>query len=426
MDSIPTATQEALDYEKTNWANGSVFDQESYKVPAETADRDDQPGTPLKVEQETDTSKYLLPPMTSMSRFIYQSENLLGLPVPASAAILWPYSPKTHTDGKIPVVAWAHGTSGVFAENAPSNHTGLWQHFLAPYQLVSAGYVVVMPDYAGLGVAKTAKGEKVVHQYLACPAHANDVVFAVEAAQRVWKDELSKDWVVIGGSQGGGAAWAVAERQARIPVDGYLGAVAMSPFTSLLALEDPFLSVLTLAMMPGWVSWDEEEKLKNLVTEEGRRRLKMIEEIGAGTAASVPLLLEDGLLEDGWQLYTPFHNYLEEVENGERDIAGPLLVMHGDTDDQVSIKGTVDAVANMAENWPESSLEFVRLPGVSHVPAMQAGQRLWMEWIADRFSGCDVKKGVTTRTLSTARPGRSYQGQHNWYLEAATKPYHAP
>ncbi|KAL8648572.1 MAG: hypothetical protein Q9226_005934, partial [Calogaya cf. arnoldii] len=411
---------------KTNWANGSVFDQEFYQVPSETADRDDQPGTPLKIEHETDTSKYLLPPMTSMSRFIYQSENLLGLPVPASAAILWPYSSKTHTDGKFAVVAWAHGTSGVFAENAPSNHRSLWQHFLAPYQLVSAGYVVVMPDYAGLGVAKTAKGEKVVHQYLACPAHANDVVYAVQAAQSVWKDELSKNWVVIGGSQGGGAAWAVAERQARKPVDGYLGAVAVSPVTSLLALEDPFLSVLALAMMPGWVAWDELEKLEKIVTEEGRRRLKMIEEIGAGTAASVPLLLEDGLLKDGWQLYTPFHSYLEEVENGEREIAGPLLVMHGETDHQVSIKGTVDAVANMAVNWPESSLEFVRLPGVSHVPAMQAGQRLWMEWIADRFSGCDVKKGVTTTTLSIARLGRSYQDQHSWYLEAATKPYHAP
>ncbi|KAL8753448.1 MAG: hypothetical protein Q9199_005045 [Rusavskia elegans] len=212
MDALPTAAQDALRYEKMNWANGSVFDQEFYQVPPRVDGDKVLPGTPLKIEHETDTSKYLLPPMTSMSRFVYQSENLLGLPVPASAAILWPYSPKTHADGKYPVVAWAHGTSGIFAENAPSNHRSLWQHFLAPYLLVSAGYVVVMPDYAGLGVSKTAKGEKIVHQYLACPAHANDVVFAVQAAQSVWKDELSKDWVVIGHSQGGGAAWAVAER----------------------------------------------------------------------------------------------------------------------------------------------------------------------------------------------------------------------
>ena len=36
-----------------------------------------------------------------------------------------------------------------------------------------------------------------------------------------------------------------------------------------------------------------------LVTEEGRKRLEVIEEIGAGTAASMPLLLADGLVE-GW------------------------------------------------------------------------------------------------------------------------------
>ncbi|KAI4269859.1 MAG: hypothetical protein L6R38_007308 [Xanthoria sp. 2 TBL-2021] len=426
MDAISTAAQDALRYEKTNWANGSVFEQEFYQVPAQADDNKEPPGAPLKVEHETDTSKYLLPPMTSMSRFIYQSENLLGLPVPASAAILWPYSPKRHTDGKYPVVAWAHGTSGIFAENAPSNHRSLWQHFLAPYQLVSAGYVVVMPDYAGLGVSKTAKGEKIVHQYLACPAHANDVAYAVQAAQSVWKDELSKDWVVIGHSQGGGAAWAVAERQARNPVDGYLGAVAVSPFTRLYGLEDPFCSVLALAMTPGWVDWDKEENLSNLVTEEGRKRLKIIEEIGAGTSASLPLLLAEGLLKPGWQSNRAFRNFLEEVENGGKEIGGPLLVIHGETDERLCIDATANAVANTAQDWPESRLEFIRLPGVSHVPALQAGQRVWMDWIADRFAGRDVKQGVTTMTLKTARPGRSYQKEHNWYLEAATEPFHAP
>ncbi|KAI4259759.1 MAG: hypothetical protein L6R42_004404 [Xanthoria sp. 1 TBL-2021] len=426
MDAIPTAAQDALRYEKTNWANGSVFDQEFYQVPPRVDGDKELPGAPLKVEHETDTSKYLLPPMTSMSRFIYQSENLLGLSVPASAAILWPYSPKTHTDGKYPVIAWAHGTSGIFAENAPSNHRSLWQHFLAPYQLVSAGYAVVMPDYAGLGVSKTAKGEKIVHQYLACPAHANDVVFAVQAAQSVWKDELSKDWVVIGHSQGGGAAWAVAERQARKPVDGYLGAVAVSPFTTLYELEDPFCSVLAHAMTPGWVDWDEEEKSSNLVTEDGRKRLKIIEEIGAGTSASLPLLLADGLMKPGWQLNRAFRNFLEEVENGGKEIGGPLLVIHGETDERLCIDATANAVANTAQDWPESRLEFIRLPGVSHVPALQAGQRVWMDWIADRFAGREVKQGVTTMTLKTARPGRSYQKEHNWYLEAATEPFHAP
>lgn len=103
-----------------------------------------------------------------------------------------------------------------------------------------------------------------------------------------------------------------------------------------------------------------------------------------------------------------------------------MLVIHGETDHQVSVKGTVNAVEETKRLFPESQLEFVRLPSVSHVPAMTASQRVWMDWIADRFAGREVGKGVTTRTLSPARPKASYQQEHNWYLEAATEPYHAP
>ena len=65
METLPPATQAALDYEKTNWAHGSVFDQEFYQVPPPRLDTAPPPGTPLKIEHDTDTSRYLLPPMTS-------------------------------------------------------------------------------------------------------------------------------------------------------------------------------------------------------------------------------------------------------------------------------------------------------------------------------------------------------------------------
>ncbi|KAL8993304.1 MAG: hypothetical protein Q9169_006440, partial [Polycauliona sp. 2 TL-2023] len=360
MDPAMQAHQDALAYEKTNYAHGPVSTQDFYTVPPPTTTNNTpnaSPGTVLKTEFETDVSKYLLPPMTSLSRFLYQTASLSNIPTPTSAAVLWPYSPKTHhTDGKYPVIVWAHGTSSVFAEHAPSNHRALWQHFLGPYQLVGAGYVVIMPDYAGLGVSKTARGEKIVHQYLAAPAHANDVVYAVQAARSIWPGELSREWLVIGHSQGGTAAWGVAQRQAREAVEGYLGAVAVAPVTSAARLEEPFVSVLGLAMMAGWAEWDKDAKISDLVTEEGAKRLKMIEESGAGTSAGIPLLLADGLLKPGWQSNESFKKYSDVVENGGREIAGPLLVLHGDTDQQVSIKPTIEAVEEMARKWPDSKL----------------------------------------------------------------------
>ncbi len=122
-----------------------------------------------------------------MTRFIYQSENLTDSPVPASAFILWPYSPKSQAEGYA-VIAWAHGTSVSSVNSAPSNHKTLWQHFLTPFQLAAQGYVVVGTDYAGLGVHKYESGESLVHQYPASPSHANDAVYAVQAAQRPFQN----------------------------------------------------------------------------------------------------------------------------------------------------------------------------------------------------------------------------------------------
>jgi predicted alpha/beta hydrolase len=82
---------------------------------------------------------------------------------------------------------------------APSHIRNLWYQYSAPYTLARQGYAVVAPDYAGLGVNRTAEGKFVLHQYTANPAGANDIFFAVEAAQSAFP-ELSKHFVTMGHS----------------------------------------------------------------------------------------------------------------------------------------------------------------------------------------------------------------------------------
>ena len=77
---------------------------------------------------------------------------------------------------------WAHGTSGVNAESAPSNIRHLWHHFQVPYQLALNGYVVVATDYAELGIGSDAFGNAVIHEYLTGPAQANDIFYSIKAA----------------------------------------------------------------------------------------------------------------------------------------------------------------------------------------------------------------------------------------------------
>lgn len=129
MEGLPTDVGESLEFEKSNWAHGPVVNDPFYDTPQEALDS--PPGTLLKLEKDTDTARYLLPPTAALSRFVYQSETLGGSKVPVSGYVLWPYSPRSQPDG-YPVVAWAHGTSGFDANAAPSHHKNLLQHFFAP------------------------------------------------------------------------------------------------------------------------------------------------------------------------------------------------------------------------------------------------------------------------------------------------------
>ena len=426
MSSLPEPISQALRFEASSWANGLASDDPFYQVPDGASKS--IPGSVLKVEKQTDTSKYLLPPATAMTRFIYQSENLTGTPVPASAFILWPYSPKSHAGG-YPVVAWAHGTIGSSANCAPSNHKTLWQHFLAPYQLAIQGYVVVGTDYAGLGVHKHESGEPIVHQYLACPSHANDIVYSVQAARQAFP-ELSQDFVVVGHSQGGGATWATAQRQVDRPTAGYLGGVAISPATTLVDLPEPFLSVIGAAISPGLASTFSDFNVADILTENGQRSLAATEQIGAGVASGIALLIGAdggaGLMKPKWVENQHVQKYQAMISNGGKKIASPLLVIHGETDDKLSSAVTTAAVDKTAKAFPESPLEYILIPNVTHVPALQASQRVWMEWIADRFAGREVKHQVQRSQLLGARPAASYQKEQNWYLERATQFFHAP
>lgn len=123
MDTLPTPVSEAIQFERSNWSDGSVLVDAFYAVPVDSAQA--PAGTLLKVEKDVDTSKYFLPPATALSRFMYQSESLSRTLAPVSALVLWPYSPKSQADG-FPIVTWAHGTSGTFPDCAPSHHKDLW------------------------------------------------------------------------------------------------------------------------------------------------------------------------------------------------------------------------------------------------------------------------------------------------------------
>ena len=204
--TVARAAQIAIEFERSNWATGSVQDDPFYTLPANASGA--SPGALLSVEQITNTTLYTVAPDIAISRFTYQTETFNGTAVPASAFVAWPWQAQTFPNiTGAPVIAWAHGTSGLNAECAPSHIQNLWYQFSAPFTLALQGYAVIGIDYAGLGINKTADGHPIVHQWEASPAGANDIFYAVEAARKEWPSELSEQFVVMGHSQGGGIAW---------------------------------------------------------------------------------------------------------------------------------------------------------------------------------------------------------------------------
>lgn len=162
------------------------------QLPAASAD----PGTVTSVAP---LAAVATPPGSAdASRILYATTTTNGAPTVASAAVYFP--PGQAPAGGWPVIAWAHGTVGLADDCAysiagPGAVERDWA-YLATW--LRQGYAIVAADYAGIGTP----GD---HPYLNGIVEAHNVVDAVKAATRQYPS-LARKWVVVGQSQGGGAA----------------------------------------------------------------------------------------------------------------------------------------------------------------------------------------------------------------------------
>ncbi|KAL8788745.1 MAG: hypothetical protein Q9195_007152 [Heterodermia aff. obscurata] len=422
MASPGSATSAAHEFELSYRAHPSVAEDPFYVAPPEAANA--APGTLLKVERESDVSLYTLPPNLSLSRFMYQSQTSNATLVPVTAYVLWPYLARDYGDG-LPVVAWAHGTSGVNHECAPSNMQNLWHHFQAPYQLALLGYVVVATDYAGLGVGADASGRPIIHEYLNGPAQANDIRYSVLAAHTAFP-ELSKRFVTVGSSQGGLATWALAERLVAEPMEGYLGTVTISPVTRFLdlATNPSIIPVLLLMIAPALISSYPDFSPGQIFTPEGQKSLDTYIALKGCNTVLFNLPLKD-ILKEGWQENAWVQAYQKTAEIGGRPIRGPMLVITGAPDPTVLPQTVTDAVNQLVNANSSASIQYYLLPDVSHAPAMFSGLQIYLSWIEQRFSSNPADPGFSTHHPKPVRPTSAQKAEATWHIQKQTEPWQA-
>lgn len=158
----------------------------------------------------------------SVKVMTYNMVNVQGKTAKTTAMVMFPKI--TQPQDGYRVVVWEHGTVGIGDSCAPSNNALSPRFRVLAETLLAAGYVVIAPDYEGLGTPG-------IHPYLNLASEAKSAIAAVKAAKDHYGSQLNGEWMSIGQSQGGHASLGTAELSNTDA--NYKGAVAGAPASSL-------------------------------------------------------------------------------------------------------------------------------------------------------------------------------------------------
>lgn len=310
---------------------------------------------------------------------VYGSTGLDDEPVAVSGLILAPQAPPATGDG-YPIVAWAHGTTGIADVCSPSK-AGLSE--LGPLlDLVAQGYVVTATDYEGLGTDG-------IHPYMVGISEGRSVLDSIRAAMALPDANASDEAVVIGISQGGHATlWAAELKPSYAPELAVLGAFAASPPTD----------------MAGWETWAfHEAAAGNLGAAEPAvmvfgvwsaiydTSLDFLTDTGRTSALEVPDRCDPTMPNTTPYLSDPAENaawraLLTRNSPGAALTDVPIRVVSPQDDQAVDYATQVAGVAAMCAIG--DTVELVTVPG-DHDDSI-ASPAAWaaaVTWIGERFAG---------------------------------------
>jgi alpha-beta hydrolase superfamily lysophospholipase len=336
-------------------------------------------GKPGDLLRQEPFAEYNLPAGASAMRILYHSRNADGNSVVTSAAVLIPSG--APPAGGWPIIAWAHGTSGVARQCAPSAMKNVYYGEIALYAMLNAGFAVVATDYHGLG---TDGG----HQYGTKVAQAYDVIYSVPAA-RAAVPSLGRRWVSDGHSQGGAASWAVAEFETAHRDRDYLGAVSVSGAGNLHSMipkidaegEGFYLAYMAYGIRSRAPQFEPSDMLAGDVLQ----RYADLTTKGCWLYAQAHAENAGTTLRPDWDQSPAVKNFLKGNHLGEDRVSTPLLVITGEADETVSYPEVRGIVKKACKGG--TKLEFHPYPGLQHTPAMTNSMPEQLAWIRDRFAG---------------------------------------
>ena len=287
------------------------------------------------------------------------------------------------------IVAWAHGTSGIADECAPSTNSWLFSSIAGLASLLRQGYIVAATDYQGLG----GPGP---HPYLVGPSAAHSVLDAVRAAREVPLASASNRFAVWGESQGGHATlWTAQLAASYAPELQLMAAAAAAPPVDLAAnlTGNANATVRALSTAYAGASWSEVYNIP-LSTITGPTGQDLIRRLAKNcvTLDGFKMKTKIGLVRLTRQLRGVNLNasplWAEQMRANSvvpRNFNVPLLVAQGSADLIVSPAVTsafVTAVCRAGQ-----PVQFLQIAGGDHVTIAKRTAATTIDWITDRFAG---------------------------------------
>jgi pimeloyl-ACP methyl ester carboxylesterase len=321
-------------------------------------------------------------------RVLYHSESITGSDIAVSGMIVVPGGAPP-ADG-FPVVTWAHGTTGLAQQCAPSLEGATSIPLVNA--LLDRRVIVAATDYQGLGASS-------VQPYLVGQSEAQAVLDAARAARYLVGSEASNEVVILGYSQGGQAALFASQiAPTYAPELAVAGAAAAAPVTSLGEFvpsgsgsgDDPS-SVYAVMALDAWSTVYGNLELPSVLTPTALRLASMIpSECSGALAASFDTTDTGQLFQPGWDQSPWLEADMLQNQPGRSPSPTPLLVVAG-TKDTLTPYPTIEAfVTDALCRADRDTVEFVPLVGAGHGAVMSSGALVILQWISDRLSGAQA------------------------------------
>lgn len=404
--------RQALTGDASQWVNQNVSTDPFYSNPSNLSDY--SAGDLVKWEEipsiET-TKRWTLPGGVTLNRFFYMTEDINGKAIPATGFVMIPYSNPLGKDKPFRTVVWTHGTAGGTRQCAPTNHRGLYYEWQAPFALVLQGYVVIAPDYAGQG-SDIPEG----FMYESGALHAGDVSFGLQAARKALGNKITKEWVVIGHSEGGMTAWRTDEREAMKgkATGGFLGAVAMAPALQPIKLipesfrragDGPAGDVVSIFLLQSLSRLYPSIKVEDYASDIVMSRIPLADQGCLATGGSLygNLTVEQLYKNTSWVEGPEMVDWQKRFNGaGSHKLAAPMLVIQGEADILTYAKYAEEDFDAKCKEFPESTAEYRTYPDLDHGAVLHASHSDFLPWIADRFNGVKLSKGCKKVEVSPA------------------------